>query len=48
LPDAAELQVGRADGVVVMIVQPGERNVFDQQWIQARSVRSAAAQFCSL
>ena len=30
-------QVALADAVVVMIVQPGERNVFDQQWIQARS-----------
>jgi len=27
---------GAADGVVVMIVQPGERNAFDQQWLQLR------------
>jgi glutathione synthase len=25
-----------ANGVVVMIVQPGERNAFDQQWLQLR------------
>ena len=37
-PNCCCLQVALADGVVVMIVQPGERNVFDQQWIQARSL----------
>lgn len=25
---------GAADGVMVMIVQPGERNAYDQQWLQ--------------
>jgi hypothetical protein len=30
-------QVGNANGVVIMVVQPNERNVFDQQWIQARA-----------
>ncbi|KAL4538452.1 hypothetical protein Ndes2526B_g03244 [Nannochloris sp. 'desiccata'] len=27
---------GAPNGVVVMIVQPGERNAFDQQWLQLR------------
>jgi hypothetical protein len=36
-PHLCPTQVGNADGVVIMVVQPGERNVFDQQWIQARA-----------
>jgi glutathione synthase len=28
--------VGRKDAAVLFVVQPGERNVFDQQWLQVR------------
>ena len=31
---AAWTAAGRTDGVVLFVVQPGERNVFDQQWLQ--------------
>jgi hypothetical protein len=34
---AAWTAAGRTDGVVLFVVQPGERNVFDQQWLQVRA-----------
>ena len=33
---AAAAAHGAPDGVVLMVVQPGERNAFDQQWLQLR------------
>ena len=33
---AAVEAYGATNGVVVMVVQPGERNAFDQQWLQLR------------
>lgn len=33
---AAAAAHGAPNGVVVMVVQPGERNAFDQQWLQLR------------
>ena len=32
---AAAQAHGAPEAVVVMVVQPGERNAYDQQWIQA-------------
>lgn len=32
---AAWSAVGRKDAAVLFVVQPGERNIFDQQWLQA-------------
>ncbi|PSC71148.1 glutathione synthetase [Micractinium conductrix] len=32
----AAAEYGGQDGVVVMVVQPGERNAYDQQWLQTR------------
>lgn len=33
---AAAAEYGVPGGVMVMVVQPGERNAFDQQWLQTR------------
>lgn len=32
----AAAEYGQEGGVMVMVVQPGERNAFDQQWLQTR------------
>ncbi len=32
----AAADYGAAGGVMLMVVQPGERNAFDQQWLQLR------------
>ena len=33
---AAAAEYGQLGGVMVMVVQPGERNAYDQQWLQTR------------
>lgn len=33
---AAAADYGAPGGVMVMVVQPGERNAYDQQWLQTR------------
>ena len=34
---AAWSEMGRTRAVVLFVVQPGERNVYDQQWLQVRT-----------